>query len=109
MHLWNDGESSIRIHDMYQRGDAACFIDMIALVSGLAEGESAVTQTLCILHDPHVLMLQVLWFESRQFTPATLGQIDVETLCVKRDFQYAFTEIIGYGNRNINLAAQEGI
>ena len=58
VHLWDDGEAAILIHYPYQGLGAARLIDMMTLAARLAERKGTVAQTLCLLHNPHVLILQ---------------------------------------------------
>ena len=109
VHLWNDGEAAVLIHDPYQSLDAACLIDVMTLAARLAERKGTVAQTLCLLHNPHVLILQILRLENRELAPATLGKIHVELLRVERYLQNAFTDIVGDGYAGIRLATKQGI
>ena len=109
MHLWNDGEATILIHYPYQSLNAACLIDMMTLAARLAERKGTVAQTLCLLHNPHVLILQILRLENRKLAPAALGKIHIELLRVERYLQNAFTDIVGNGYAGIRLATKQGI
>ena len=109
MHLWDDGEAAVFIHYPNQCLDAARLIDVMTLAARLAERKGTVAQTLCLLHNPHILILQILGLENWELAPAALGKIHVELLRVERYLQNAFMDIVGDGYAGIRLATKQGI
>src|SRR3712207_9431229 len=89
VHLGYDGKAAVEVHNADKRVDTSGLVNTPAFASGLATAESALTQALCFLHDPHLFMLQLLGFEDRQFTPTALGKVHPKALCVARYLENA--------------------
>ena len=107
MHLWDNGKTTVLINDADKRLNAACLIDAIAFGSRFAKTKRTLTQTLSLLHDPHLLMLQILRLEHGQLAPTALREIDHETLCVERHFKDALTRVSADGNTRIEMSQQQ--
>ena len=78
---------------------------MGSLAPCFTERESAVSQTLGILHYPHVLVFQILRFEHGQFAPAALGKIYHEFLCIERNLKHPIAHIARYRHSGIQFAS----
>ena len=109
LHFRYHRKASVLVYHPHQRVDASSLVNLIAFGIRIAKREEALAHALRLLHNPEILVLEVLGFEYGEFPPTVFGKIDVEAFVIERYFVHTLGGFVGDGNAHLDGALLQRI